>query len=284
MEKIMVNFHSYFLQCSKILNIILSFRKRRYFILRSDIRELCYYPSAEQLTLIGSIAIDATTIVWNVSEKDGNYSYSFFFLFFFIYLYLFLDPMNRNSFVVRWHAPAGSDKPNREVLLKSDDVLTMNEWLNAISSEICRTEEVKQTDWWLELFGQVIFQSPLFLLFFFLFFFFKLFQVNTLDSKAIRETIRHRNSSLPRNFVPSHSFLASYRSVPEIEPGILFHFHILLFTPSFIYLSNYYLVQKQLLLSWKILKLINIHLNHHQLNMFHGIHQHITIQLMLMKE
>lgn len=149
--------------------------KRRYFILRSDIRELCYYPSAEQLTLIGSIAIDSSTIVWNVSEKD--------------------DPMNRNSFVVRWHAPNGSDKPNREVLLKSDDVLTMNEWLYAISSESCRTEEVKQVDWWNELFGKI----------------------NTLDSKAIRETIRHRNSSLPRSFIPGQSFMAAYRSVPEID-------------------------------------------------------------------
>ena len=66
-----------------------------------------------------------------------------------------IDPMNRNSFVVRWHAPAESEKQTREVLLKSDDVITMNEWLTAISSEICRTEEVKQTDWWHELFSQV---------------------------------------------------------------------------------------------------------------------------------
>jgi hypothetical protein len=51
---------------------IFSFRKKRYFILRSDIRELCYYVSEEQLTLIGSIAIDSNTIIWNVNEKDGT--------------------------------------------------------------------------------------------------------------------------------------------------------------------------------------------------------------------
>jgi hypothetical protein len=47
-------------------------RKKRFFILRSDIRELCYYVSEDQLTLIGSIAIDANTIVWNVNAQDGE--------------------------------------------------------------------------------------------------------------------------------------------------------------------------------------------------------------------
>jgi hypothetical protein len=65
------------------------------------------------------------------------------------------DPANKNSFVVRWHAPEGSGKANREVMLKSEDVITMNEWLDAISSEALRTEEVKQVDWWFELFGRV---------------------------------------------------------------------------------------------------------------------------------
>jgi hypothetical protein len=112
-------------------------RKKRFFILRSDIRELCYYVSEDQLTLIGSIAIDANTIVWNVTEQETT------------------DPMNKNSFVVRWHAPTDSQKVNRDVMLKSEDVITMNEWLDAISSEALRTEEVKKVDWWLELFGRV---------------------------------------------------------------------------------------------------------------------------------
>lgn len=51
----------------------------------------------------------------------------------------------------------------------------MNEWLNAISSEACRTEEVKQTDWWNELFGKVNLFYIIFLLFFQLFFYFLLF-------------------------------------------------------------------------------------------------------------
>jgi hypothetical protein len=63
--------------------------------------------------------------------------------------------MNKNSFVVRWHAPTDSEKMNREVMLKSEDLITMNEWLDAISSEALRTEEVKHVDWWIELFGQV---------------------------------------------------------------------------------------------------------------------------------
>lgn len=165
-------------------------RKRRFFILRSDIRELCYYVSEEQLTLIGSIAIDANTIVWNVREKDSGanplmYNPSGF-----------VDPANANSFVVRWHAPPNSGKTNREVMLKSDDVITMNEWLDAISSEALRTEEVKQVDWWADLFGKV---------FRFFFSIFHTMQINSLDSKAIRESIRHRNSSLPRMMLSSHS-------------------------------------------------------------------------------
>jgi hypothetical protein len=50
-------------------------RKKRYFVLRKDIRSLCYYSSREDLTLLGSIPLDIDTKLMNVKPEDaGNVS------------------------------------------------------------------------------------------------------------------------------------------------------------------------------------------------------------------
>lgn len=46
--------------------------KKRYFILRKDIRALCYYPSREDLTLLGSIPLDIDTRLINVKADDAD--------------------------------------------------------------------------------------------------------------------------------------------------------------------------------------------------------------------
>eukprot|EP00599_Poterioochromonas_sp_BG-1_P008165 CAMPEP_0173134596 /NCGR_PEP_ID=MMETSP1105-20130129/1387_1 /TAXON_ID=2985 /ORGANISM="Ochromonas sp., Strain BG-1" /LENGTH=1267 /DNA_ID=CAMNT_0014046427 /DNA_START=161 /DNA_END=3965 /DNA_ORIENTATION=- len=46
--------------------------KRRYFVLRKDIRSLCYYASREDLTLLGSIPLDIDTKLANVKPDDAD--------------------------------------------------------------------------------------------------------------------------------------------------------------------------------------------------------------------
>ena len=46
--------------------------KKRYFILRKDIRALCYYASREDLTLLGSIPLDIDTRLINIKPEDAD--------------------------------------------------------------------------------------------------------------------------------------------------------------------------------------------------------------------
>lgn len=50
-------------------------RKKRYFILRKDIRALCYYVSREDLTLLGSVPLHENTTITNKvkSEESGTF-------------------------------------------------------------------------------------------------------------------------------------------------------------------------------------------------------------------
>jgi len=148
--------------------------KKRFFILRSDIRELCYYPSAEQLTLIGSVAIDENTIIWNLSDTDTGVSAN-------------------TAFAIRWHAPEGSGRSNREVMLKANDAGEMKEWLNAISSEAVRTEERRVIDWWTDLFGSA----------------------RSVDTKSMRETIRQRASSIRMRATTIHQRSSQQLTQPQ---------------------------------------------------------------------
>ena len=45
-------------------------RKKRYFILRKDIRALCYYVSREDLTLLGSVPLNENTTITNKVKSD----------------------------------------------------------------------------------------------------------------------------------------------------------------------------------------------------------------------
>ena len=47
-------------------------RKKRYFVLRKDIRSICYYDSRESLTLLGSIPLDSETQISHVAPKDAS--------------------------------------------------------------------------------------------------------------------------------------------------------------------------------------------------------------------
>lgn len=51
-------------------------RKRRYFVLRKDIRSICYYDNREGLTLLGSIPLDSETQITYVAPKDASKSVS----------------------------------------------------------------------------------------------------------------------------------------------------------------------------------------------------------------
>jgi hypothetical protein len=56
-----------------VIKLIYIYRKRRYFILRRDIKQICYYPSEDQLTLIGTIPINDKMIIWNKNNcEDGS--------------------------------------------------------------------------------------------------------------------------------------------------------------------------------------------------------------------
>lgn len=56
--------------CYLRLMITFSFRKRRYFILRRDIGELCYFDSLEKLTLLGTVPLSKDSIIWEVDPND----------------------------------------------------------------------------------------------------------------------------------------------------------------------------------------------------------------------
>ena len=108
--------------------------KTRYFVLRSDIRELCYYSSKEDMTLIGSIRIDENTCVWtNKNDEDQN-------------------------FVLSWTPPKNSNLEKREVRLRASDTLSKTIWMENITSEASRTQDVVLQDWWLDLFGDIKYQ------------------------------------------------------------------------------------------------------------------------------
>lgn len=47
-------------------------RKRRYFVLRKDIRSICYYDNRENLTLLGSIPLDSETKIQHILPKDAS--------------------------------------------------------------------------------------------------------------------------------------------------------------------------------------------------------------------
>jgi len=108
--------------------------KNRYFVLRSDIRELCYYASKEDMTLIGSIKIDENTCVW--TNKADN------------------DP----DFVLSWDPPKGSQHEKREVKLRATDLHSKNVWMEHITAEASRTKDLVLKDWWMDLFGDVMYQ------------------------------------------------------------------------------------------------------------------------------
>lgn len=108
--------------------------KTRYFVLRSDIRELCYYSSKEDMTLIGSIKIDENTCVWtNKTEEDQN-------------------------FVLSWTPPKNSQLDKREVRLRASDAMSKSIWMEHITAEASRTQDIVLQDWWIDLFGNVRYQ------------------------------------------------------------------------------------------------------------------------------
>ena len=108
--------------------------KKRYFVLRGDIKELCYYASKEDMTLIGSIKIDKNTYVWTNKTDDDEY------------------------FVVSWTPPKNSTQEKREVRLRAADLHTKTIWMEKIASESNRTEALILKDWWNDLFGNVKYQ------------------------------------------------------------------------------------------------------------------------------
>lgn len=52
------------------------FRKKRYFILRKDIHVLCYYPSIDSFTLLGSVKLDRDTIIEYIKPADAGVSHA----------------------------------------------------------------------------------------------------------------------------------------------------------------------------------------------------------------
>jgi hypothetical protein len=108
--------------------------KTRYFVLRSDIRELCYYSSKEDMTLIGSIKIDENTCVWTNKTEDDHH------------------------FVLSWTPPKNSHQDKREVRLRANDLLSKTIWMEQITSEASRTKDVVLKDWWVDLFGDIRYQ------------------------------------------------------------------------------------------------------------------------------
>ena len=108
--------------------------KMRYFVLRSDIRELCYYSSKEDMTLIGSIKIDENTCVWtNKTEGDHH-------------------------FVLSWTPPKHSNQDKREVRLRATDFMSKTIWMENITAESSRTHDVVLKNWWVDLFGDIRYQ------------------------------------------------------------------------------------------------------------------------------
>jgi hypothetical protein len=62
----------FFLFSFAFFNFFRLSRKKRYFVLRKDIRSLCYYASREDLTLLGSIPLDIDTKLANVKPEDAD--------------------------------------------------------------------------------------------------------------------------------------------------------------------------------------------------------------------
>ncbi len=109
-------------------------RKKRYFVLRKDIRSLCYYASREDLTLLGSIPLDIDTKLANVKPDaaDGF----------------------QNVVAIETDFEDGT---SMKTFIRFDTFEKMKAWMLDIKNEaqnMSITDE-DQLDWWNSLFNDV---------------------------------------------------------------------------------------------------------------------------------
>lgn len=90
-------------------------------------------------------------------------------------------------FHVQWR---DASNKQRDIRLRSNDVSTMIEWLQAISDEVLRTDEVKIYDWWNEMYGEVVYPQCCCKVLKYV------AQVSLMDAPRMRETIRKRQNSI----------------------------------------------------------------------------------------
>eukprot|EP01038_Epipyxis_sp_PR26KG_P012151 gene12151-16271_t len=108
--------------------------KKRYFILRKDIRSLCYFNSREDLTLLGSIPLDIETKLTNVKPEDCD----------------------GHDHVVSLETELDNGQIS-VTLIRFETFNSMKAWMIDIKNEahnITATEE-EQGDWWSSLFDHV---------------------------------------------------------------------------------------------------------------------------------
>jgi len=110
--------------------------KKRYFVLRKDIRSICYYDSRESLTLLGSIPLDSETVVKRIDPKareaDGN----------------------EHVIMMRSEAEDGSEMLT---YIRFDDLRSMVAWEMDIRNEALQltNADEEQSNWWSATFDQV---------------------------------------------------------------------------------------------------------------------------------
>ena len=107
--------------------------KKRYFVLRSDIKALCYYASKDSMELLGSVMLTPQTLCLIVDPKDAeNYN---------------------NVFAVKQHAEA---KLSDSLFCRVEDPIECGKWMMYIMNESQDCGEVVtedfQTHWWNALF------------------------------------------------------------------------------------------------------------------------------------
>eukprot|EP01035_Chromulina_nebulosa_P008702 gene8702-11780_t len=110
--------------------------KKRYFILRKDIRALCYYVSREDLTLLGSVPLNENTTITNKVKSD--------------------EAAGFGNVIAIGTAEHLDTESGVLLYIRFDNFDSMKSWTIDINNEANSNTPVSERyDWWNEIYDQV---------------------------------------------------------------------------------------------------------------------------------
>jgi hypothetical protein len=126
--------------------------KKRYFILRKDIRALCYYASREDMTLLGSIPLDSDTRLMNVKQEDAGECFS---VCIYLMVYSLLCHAGIDGFQHVVAIETDIENTSLRTYVRFESFEKMKSWMLDIKNEaqnmVATADE--SADWWEAVFG-----------------------------------------------------------------------------------------------------------------------------------